>query len=248
MKRQLEICVDALDSVFIAEKAGADRVELCSALGLDGLTPSYGMMKIAAQVSIPVYAMIRPRGGNFIFNHNEVEWMLKDIHAAHKAQMTGVVLGCLTEASVFDMDVMKSLYKAAKSKNMGVTVHRAFDVVSEPFEALDFLMTLGAERLLTSGQKPTALEGADLLRQLVKYASGRISIMVGSGINPQNLAEAIQKTNAPEYHFSARKKVKSSDLPLQITNSFEEGGATIADRDLILAARRILDGDLSRHN
>ncbi len=241
MRKTLEICVDALESIFIAEKAGADRIELCSSLALEGLTPSYGMMKIAAQVSIPVYAMIRPRGGNFIYSSKEVECMLEDIYAAHNTQMAGVVFGCLTEDCSFDRDAMKSLYKAAKSKNLGVTVHRAFDAVKSPFEALDFLMDLGAERVLTSGLKPTAMEGVDLLAALTAHAKGRISIMAGSGINPENLAQCIEKTNANEFHFSAKKEGATGASSGSISNNPQDKSVIIADGALIAKARRILD-------
>ncbi len=241
MKKKLEVCVDVLESVFIAEKMGADRVELCSSLSLDGLTPSYGMMKVAALASVPIYAMIRPRSGNFIYTDKELEWMHEDIYAAYHTGIDGVVFGCLNVNSSFDKEAMRSLYKAAKSKNLGVTIHRAFDAVNDPFEALDFLMELGVERLLTSGQKQTALEGADLLFQLVQYSSNRISIMAGSGVNPENLRECIKKTNAHEFHFSARKTSKALSQNTNTINNVEADKPLIADGDLILRARHILD-------
>ncbi len=232
MKKHLEICVDMLASAFIAEKMGADRIELCSSLALDGLTPSYGMMKIAARLSIPIYAMIRPRGGNFVYTSQEIEWMLEDIHAVHQAGLDGIVFGCLNEDFSFDKDTMRILQKTAKSKNLPITVHRAFDVVKDPFEALDFLLEMGVQRLLTSGQKPSALEGAELIAQLVKQSQNKISIMAGSGVHPANLAECIQKTKAHEFHFSARKHAK---------NNIMNEDYIIADPDLISEARHILN-------
>ncbi|MEZ4883648.1 MAG: copper homeostasis protein CutC [Chitinophagales bacterium] len=207
-KIKIEICANSLQSAIHAQKADADRVELCGNLFEGGTTPSAATIQLARKhLTIDLFVLIRPRGGDFCYSDLEIELMLADIDFAKKAGANGVVLGVLQSDGKIDAARNQLLVEAAKP--MQVTFHRAFDVCSQPFEALEQIIDLGFDRILTSGQQQTAIEGADLIRKLVEIAGERIHILVGSGVNSENIAALKEKTNAKEFHCSAKELVCS---------------------------------------
>ena len=199
----LEVCCADLQSVRAAMEGGANRVELCQALGLDGLTPSAGMIATAVGMGIPVQVLIRPREGNFVYDKDEVLCMLRDIRHARQLGVNGVVIGALQADGSIDEETVRLLVEEAEG--MSITFHRAFDVCTHPEEALEQIISLGCHRLLTSGQAATAKQGIPLLKRLVEQAAGRISIMPGAGVNPQNASRILAETGAKEIHGSLRR-------------------------------------------
>lgn len=205
---KFEICANSVASCKAAMEGGADRVELCSGIPEGGTTPSFGMIRKAREaVDIKLNVIIRPRGGDFLYTSDELEEMIHDIHAAKELGADGLVFGCLTKEGFVDKESMSKLMDAAGE--IPVTFHRAFDHSSDPMLALEDIIDLGCSRILTSGCKPTAIEGAGLISQLVKEAGDRIIIMPGCGINEQNIVELARLSGAGEFHFSAREPVES---------------------------------------
>lgn len=199
----LEICTGSIESVLAAKAGGAQRVELCSALAEGGVTPSVGLMREARQVEgIKMNVLIRPRGGDFLYSEEEIRIMEADIRAAREVGADGVVIGALTKEGNVDMPACRRLVAAAGE--MSVTFHRAFDMVRDMDKALEDVIALGCDRILTSGLMPTAEEGIANLAKLVEKANGRISIMPGSGVSPANAAKIVLATGAGEIHASAR--------------------------------------------
>lgn len=208
---EFEVCIEKPETAIAADKAGADRVELCSALDLGGLTPSPGMIRMCVEnTDLQVFAMVRAYGGNFICNEETLSIMLKDIEACADAGAHGVVFGCLTEDFTIDIPANKLLLQKAKELGLGVTFHRAFDFTRDYEKALEMLIDLGFDRLLTSGQQPKAIEGVDLLEKITKQAAGRIEIMAGSGVGPGN-AVKLANSGVDALHFTARKVVAMKD-------------------------------------
>lgn len=201
----LEVCVDTFDGARAAQDGGADRVELCSALSEGGLTPSVGLMRQAATLSIPVFAMIRPRAGLFHFSDADEAIMLADIQAAKEAGLEGVVLGAQKSDRRLDEARLKRLLAAADG--MGSTLHRVIDVVPDPLEALDTAIQLGFDRVLTSGAAADAPDGVAMLRDMVARADGRISVMAGCGLTHQNVAAFMRDTGVAEIHASCAEKI-----------------------------------------
>lgn len=199
----LEVCCGDIESVRAAKEGGAQRVELCRALELDGLTPSEAMMEEAIGMGIPVQVLVRPREGDFVYDKDEVEGMSRDIRLAKRLGANGVVIGALKPDGSIDEDIIR--YLVGEAEGMSVTFHRAFDVCARPEEALEQIISLGCHRLLTSGQAPTAEQGIPLLRRLVEQAAGRISIMPGAGVNVDNARRILSETGASEIHGSLRK-------------------------------------------
>ena len=197
----LEICVDDGTGLTTAVTAGADRIELCAALSVGGLTPSPGLMAMAAESGCPTYAMIRPRAGDFIFSDAEQRVMEGDIDAAHAAGLAGIVLGASLPDGRLAPDVLAPLASRARGYGLGLTLHRAFDLVPDFAEAIDLAVSLGFERILTSGGARTAPTGLPALREIVALARGRISIMPGSGIAADNAAQ-ILSLGVDEIHAS----------------------------------------------
>lgn len=212
MKRtEIEICIEQPATAVIAHQLGADRVELCSALDLGGLTPSYGLIEACTGFQgLEVFVMIRPRPGNFVYNAREIEVMIRDIHAAKEAGAHGVVFGCLMEDNNLDIDNTRRLYETAVSYGLGTTFHRAFDFVVNPRHSLEKLMDIGLDRILTSGTKPKAFEGLNLIQNMVELSGDKIDIMAGSGINHEN-ARQIMETGVHALHFTARKTENKVD-------------------------------------
>ena len=210
MKHLLEICCADLESVAVANDAGADRIELCSALSVGGLTPSYGMVSEAVRMSrIPVNVLIRPREGDFVYTQAEGLCMLSDIEACSSAGASGVVIGALNPDRSIDTAICSLLASKAKGLGMTVTFHRAFDLCCNPSGALETIISMGCDRVLTSGQQSSATKGAKLLRQLVGQADGRIIIMPGAGVNSHVIADLAAETRAKEFHASAKKNIGS---------------------------------------
>jgi copper homeostasis protein len=201
----LEVCVGDPDSLSAAVEGGADRIELCSALELGGLTPGPGLIALAAGVSVPVYAMVRPRGGDFVFSASEVAAMLADIAAIRAAGLAGVVLGCSRPDGRLGRDTLQVLVEAAQG--LGTTLHRAFDLVPEIEPAIEIAVELGFERILSSGRARTAAVGVDDLRRAHEAARGRIAIMAGSGVNAGNVGALRQRVPLDEWHGSCSAPV-----------------------------------------
>ncbi|MDF2155590.1 copper homeostasis protein CutC [Vibrio sp. CAU 1672] len=205
MNAQLEVCIDNIESLHNAIAGGATRIELCSSLSLGGLTPSYGFMRLAAKCSpIPVYAMIRPRQGDFFYSEEEIETMCLDIESAHLAGLDGVVLGVLTHDGHIHLPHATTLCAKAHALGLGVTFHRAFDQCREASQALEEIISLGCERVLTSGLAPSAPQGIEVLKSLVQQAHGRISIMAGAGVNAGNVNQLIEQAQIEEVHLSGK--------------------------------------------
>lgn len=208
MKRILEVCAGDIASVRAAVAGAAERVELCQALAVGGLTPSIGMIRKAVEIpGIKVHVLIRPREGDFCYSDDEIAVMQTDIRAAVEAGAAGIVIGCLDSDGTVS-DVNRSLVEAAGK--CSVTFHRAFDLVRDPYEALDKIISLGCDRILTSGLAPTALEGAAILSQLREKAGDRLIILAGGGVNSRNAAELVRLTGVTEVHGSARSRCVSS--------------------------------------
>ncbi|MFB9951728.1 copper homeostasis protein CutC [Rhizobium puerariae] len=235
----LEVCVDSPEGMAAAIAGGADRIELCAALDVGGLTASPGMMALAAKAPIPVYAIIRPRAGNFIYDADNEAAMSADIDAARAAGLAGVVIGASRPDMRLDRPMLGRLMK--KAGGLGVTLHRAFDLVPDPFEALEQAVDLGVERILTSGLKVTGPEGADLIRQLVERAGERVSIMPGGGINLSTVEQVVRGTGVHEVHSSCRRPVESRD-ERSIAFGFEAAVSHVTDRGIVCGMRSLLDG------
>lgn len=207
--RILEICANSATSCIEAEQGGAARVELCAGIPEGGTTPSYGEIRTALEsCTLRVHVIIRPRGGDFLYSPEEIRSMLYDIALARQLRVHGVVFGCLTPQGDIDTGLLRRLVDAAKP-DLSVTFHRAFDVCRDPHAALEQLIAAGCDRVLTSGQQPTALQGAPLIRELVRQAAGRIIVMPGCGVRAGNIAEIEAATGATEFHTSARSVVRS---------------------------------------
>jgi copper homeostasis protein len=205
---RIEICVDSAAGAFAAERGGADRVELCDNLLEGGTTPSAGTIKVARRgLKIGLQVIIRPRGGDFLYSGDEMEVMREDIRCAKELGADGVVIGCLTAAG--DIDLVRTAELIALARPLNVTFHRAFDMCREPLKGLEDLVALGVNRVLTSGQEATCLEGLELIATLQKQAAGRIIVMPGGGITPRNVQRIVAGTGVTEMHLSARSSVES---------------------------------------
>jgi copper homeostasis protein len=233
----LEVCVDSAEGLAAAIAGGADRIELCSALDVGGLTPSKGLMALAAKAPLPVYAMIRPRAGDFVFDAASREVMLGDIDAARQAGLAGVVLGASLADGRLDVDLLRVLTERAEG--LGQTLHRAFDLVPDAGEALEQAITLGFERILTSGLAVKAPDGVAVLRLLVDQADGRISIMAGSGITPANVADIVVAAGLRDVHASCRRPVISADEAL-VRFGFAAGQGYLTSEDVVAEMRGVL--------
>jgi copper homeostasis protein len=204
-----EICVDSVAGVRAAAHAGAQRVELCADLLEGGITPSLGAIRQARTVAgVDLNVMIRPRGGDFLFNDDEFATMRADIETAKAEGANGVVIGLLTAAG--EIDGTRTHELVALARPLSVTFHRAFDVAAEPFSALERLIELGVDRVLTSGQEPSVLEGLPLIVELTKRAGDRIVIMPGGGITARNVERIVVAARPREIHFAALEPVESA--------------------------------------
>jgi copper homeostasis protein len=207
-KPLIELCVEGIDGFLAAQKAGADRVELCASLVEGGLTPSLATIRAAVKAAkIPVHVIIRPRGGDFLYSEAEFETMVEDIKALRDEGVSGVVIGCLTPDGRIDELRTKALVEAARP--MSVTCHRAFDMTADAREALEALIRCGIDRVLTSGQRDTAVEGTAILKAAVEQAAGRIVIMGCGALDASNIRKVRDETGLTEMHFAALTTVAS---------------------------------------
>ncbi|MCX8491261.1 MAG: copper homeostasis protein CutC, partial [Cyclobacteriaceae bacterium] len=206
---EVEVVVYNIESALKAQEGGADRIELCDNPSEGGTTPSYGTIEAVRQnVSMDVYVMIRPRGGDFLYSNYEFHSMKRDISQCQKASVDGVVFGMLHPDGTIDKKRCKELID--KARPLKVTCHRAFDMTRDPFEALEDCIEVGFDRILTAGQQAKASNGAKLIGQLIEKANGRIAIMSGSGVNEETVEDIIRESGAEEIHFSATAFRKSS--------------------------------------
>lgn len=195
----LEISVETLETALAAQRGGADRIELCGNLNIGGVTPSVEVMRtVREQLHIPIFAIIRPRGGEFVYSETEFAEMKRSVGDAKRAGMDGVVLGILTKDRLVDIEQTRELVAIARP--LPATFHRAFDDCANLQEALEDTMQTGASRILASGGAKTALEGAASLAKLVAAAGNRITIVPGSGISASNIARVVKETGAKEFH------------------------------------------------
>jgi copper homeostasis protein len=198
----IEIVVYNIDSALKAQEGRADRIELCDNPADGGTTPSFGIIENVRQhLTIDVFVMIRPRGGDFHYSSYEFHAMKRDVDQCQKLSVDGVVFGIVSSDGTIDKKRCKELIDRARP--LKVTCHRAFDMTRDPFEALEDCIEVGFDRILTSGHRPKAIEGVDLIAELIKKANGRIAIMPGSGVNENTVEEIVRKTGTQEIHFSA---------------------------------------------
>jgi copper homeostasis protein len=220
---ELEICANSLTSAFAAQEGGATRVELCDNLRDGGTTPSYGQIALAkSKLNIPVFPIIRPRAGDFLYSDLEFEIMKADVIACKTLGCPGVVFGILTPAGKVDLErctILKTL-----AGPMSVSFHRAFDMTRSLPEALESLIDIGFERVLSSGSFPTAIEGASILSELIKQARNRIQVMPGSGIRPGNVRTLVEMTSAQALHASLL-------VPVQSEMEFKNDGANMGEQN-----------------
>ncbi|MFD2720493.1 copper homeostasis protein CutC [Hymenobacter monticola] len=229
MPLTLEICAASLPSALAAQAGGAHRIELCQNLEQGGITPSYGLIReTLAQLSIPVFVLVRPRPCGFVYSADELAIMRTDIEACRQLGAAGVVLGALDTAGRVAIPACRGLIERAGA--MQITFHRAFDVCPNQAQALEDVIALGCQRVLTSGGQATAEAGQDRLAALVQQAGGRISIMPGAGVSAANLQTLARQTGAHEFHSSAKRRVPANPADgLFQTEQFETDAALVAE-------------------
>ena len=236
----VEICANSIHSATEALKGGAQRVELCQDLENGGTTPSPGTIKISTAYlqknGMEVFVLIRPRAGDFFYSEPEFEVMKRDILFCKENKVDGVVIGLLTQARTIDLKRTKQLLELAQP--MQVTFHRAFDFVIDPLTALEQIIDLGIQRILTSGQRSTVMQGIDLIQKLVKIAGDRIIIMPGGGINSGNIEALAKLSNAREFHLSAKKRISNYNNFSGVENL--EGDYFLTDWEEVKKVVRIL--------
>lgn len=239
MNFKLEICVDSAQSAVTAQIAGADRVELCDNLTEGGTTPGYGTLAIAREkLSIKLHVLVRTRGGDFLYDDMELNIMKRDILICRDLRVDGVVIGLLKPDGTIDVERSSKLVELAFP--MSVTFHRAFDMCSDPGKGLEDVIATGAQRLLTSGQKDQAPQGAQLIRELINQAGNRITIMPGAGLNESNIEEFARYTRASEYHLTGRKVEESGMI-------FRRDGVTMGGfPDIPEFSRKVADPERIR--
>lgn len=206
---ELEVCVDSVASAIAAEQGGADRIELCSALSEDGITPSLGLIRtVRKQVQLTVNVLLRPRGGDFVYDEDEFAVMREDLRAAKQAGCDGIVLGILTADGCVDCERTRMLIEEAAP--LPVTFHRAIDMVTDQSAALEDVIACGATRILSSGGQPTALEGVQQLSRLHNQSNNRLQIMAGGGVREDNLREIVSIAHITALHTSLRRSLSAT--------------------------------------
>lgn len=207
-KYLLECCVDSVESAIAAERGGADRLELCSNLVIGGTTPTLALFKeVRKVVNIPIHILIRPRFGDFLYTDYEANIINNEICSFNEAGANGVVIGSLNGDGSLNTEHMKRFIDS--SKDMSITLHRAFDMCNNPFKVLEQSIELGIDTILTSGQAPNCVEGIDTLNQLLKKSDNRISILAGSGITPSAVEILLKETSLTEFHMSGKTIISS---------------------------------------
>jgi copper homeostasis protein len=240
----MEVCCYNLESALNAQAAGADRVELCADRHQGGTTPSYGMLEVVRKhLQLPVFSMIRPRGGDFHYSNQEIEVMMHDIQMSKELAIDGVVMGVLQKDGQVNVPVMKELIDIARP--LQVTFHRAFDLTPEPKKSLDDILSLGVDRILTSGQHSSVLEGIEIVKLLVEWSQGRLSVMPGAGINEDNLLQILKQTGAKEFHVSASgtrpSQMEFHKEQVLMGNDESEYTIEVSDEKKIRKFRKIAD-------
>ncbi len=242
----IEVCCGSVDDAVEAEKGGADRIELNSAIFLGGLTPSLGLIiEAKKRLDIPVMVMIRPRAGGFCYTQAEMAVMQRDARLAVEHGADGIVFGILTSDGLVDTERCKRIIELAQGRQ--TVFHRAFDVTPDPLKALDQLMDLGHTRVLTSGQQKTAPEGIELISKLIVHAGNRIEILPGSGLRPHNIRAFVERTKATQVHFSAFGQKFDSSMRHQSHIHFSgtvpppEDQYDIIDRNIVQSVCKLLN-------
>lgn len=235
----LEVCVADAGSLKAAIAGGAQRIELCSSLELGGLTPLPGLMTLAAKAPVPVYALVRPRTGDFVYDGADVDALLADIEAIRNAGLAGVVLGASTTDGRLDERLLRRLVDAAAG--LGTTLHRAIDLVPDFARATETAIDLGFERILASGGAATAIEGIAGLTTIHATARGRIKLMAGSGLNPANVAQLLAGVPADEIHSSCASSVPTLG-PDAIRLGFADATRRQTDAAIVAQMRSALSG------
>jgi copper homeostasis protein len=231
----LEVCIDTADGIAACQ-THADRIELCAALAAGGLTPSFGLMELARTSGVPVHAMVRPRAGDFEYSNNEVTACLGDIKAAQRAGLAGVVLGA-SKGGELDMKALSAMCDAAAGIDR--TLHRVVDCLADPILAIEQAIDLGFVRILTSGGARGAADGIARLTAMQKAASGRIEIMVGSGVTPQTAALIAKATGIRSFHASCAGDIAQGEGEQSL--GFSEPTRRVTDLDAIARLRAALD-------
>ena len=234
---KIEVCANSLQSAINAQKGGAQRVELCANLYEGGTTPSMGEISLARKLlQIELNVLIRPRGGDFLYSKNEIEIIKCDVLNCKNLCVDGVVFGFLKPNGNIDIELTKEI--TALARPMSVTFHRAFDMCINPEQALEELIEIGIDKVLTSGGQNKAIEGLEPINKLIKLANNRIIIMPGSGIRANNISEIIEKTGAKEFHLSERK-ILSSKMTFRKEQIFMGGLKQIPEYEI-----RVIDTEL----
>ena len=240
----LEVCADSVQSAVAAQEGGADRVELCSALVIGGLSPSAAMFRqVRENTDLKIRVLLRPRFGDFCYDEYEFRTLKEEVEQFRGLGADGVVIGILKPDGTLNMEQMEELVKAAKG--IGITMHRAFDVCRDPYEALEQCVSLGIDTILTSGQKSSAWEGRERLSELVRQADGRIDILAGAGIGPESIRELADYTGVCSFHMSGKKVLDSQmefrrvGVPMGIPG-FSEFEIWQTDEDQVKRAAEIL--------
>lgn len=236
-KITLEICVDDAAGLHAAVDGGADRIALCSALALGGLTPSHGQLMLAANSPVPVYAMIRPRAGNFVFSAEDLPAMLADIDTVRMSGLEGVVLGANLMDGRLDRDLLEKL--VTQAQGLGLTLHRAFDMAPDFAEAIDIAVELGFERILTSGGARNPAEALDVLSRNVEYAGDRISIMPGAWITPNNVESLVTTLGVREINSAGRANLGPID-ERAVALGFESPMRRVTDVETVRTLKRLI--------
>ncbi|HEX7340604.1 MAG TPA: copper homeostasis protein CutC [Rhodanobacteraceae bacterium] len=235
----LEIAAVSVAAALAAQQGGADRLELCTGLEVGGLTPSLGLMALVRErVRLPIHVLIRPRAGDFLYDDDEFDIMCRDIEQALALGCEGVVLGVLDADGKVDVPRCRALIGAAKG--MDITFHRAIDVCRDPSAALEELIALGCNRVLTSGGASKAPAGAANIRALIEQAAGRIEVLPGGGVTPENIASLAQATGADQFHASAKRQLPGAMRFARGTLADMEAGAWTSDVALVRGLREAL--------
>lgn len=241
----LECCVDSVESAISAKKGGADRLELCSALVIGGLSPSQALYrKIREQADIPIRVLLRPRFGDFCYTDYEHEILKEEVRSFRKLGADGIVIGTMKPDGTLNLEQMKELME--ETQGMTVTLHRAFDMCQDPFQTLEEAKRLGIHTILTSGQKNVCTEGMDLLKELVEQAQGKTEILVGGGVDASVLPVLAEKTKAKAFHMSGKVSIESEmqyrkqDVSMGVA-SVSEYEIWRTSEKRIREARRVLD-------
>ena len=241
----LECATDSVESALAAAKGGADRLELCANLIIGGTTPTLALYdEVRSYSDIPLFILIRPRFGDFLYTDYEANVICREIEMFQKAGAEGVVIGSLNKDGSLNAEHMKRFIDSAK--DMSVTLHRAFDMCADPFETLKQAKELGVNTILTSGQAPSSLEGIDLYEKLIEKANGEISILAGGGIKASTIEKLLKQTSLTAFHMSGKIVVESS---MEFRNpavsmglpGISEYNIWLTDENNVREARRVLD-------